>query len=105
MMDSLNSSGQYHADSRHINTGNSSPRQVPSQTSRNYQVILTDMAIKVNSSNLMLPNQSLVADLTYLEIGGCYITHLILAVYEANRTVTGNPNLLKAQGYLTTAHI
>ena len=53
----------------------------------------------------MLPNQSLVADLTYLEIGGCYITHLIVAVYEANRTVTGNPSLLKAQGYLTTAHI
>ena len=53
----------------------------------------------------MLPNQSLVADLTYLEIGGCYITHLIVAVYEANRTVTGNLSLPKPRGNLYAAHI
>ena len=47
----------------------------------------------------------LVADLTYLEIWVYYIAYLLVAVYEANRTVIGNPWLPKAQGNLHAAYI
>ena len=47
----------------------------------------------------------LVADLKLLQIGGSSITHLLLAVFEAKMTVTGNLSLLKAQGNLYTALI